>query len=70
MPFEFLLGNLDAELLLERHHELDEVEAVGVEVVTELGVGCDLVFGHRQHLDGALLEAGEQLLIQRIVSLS
>src|SRR5690606_37259179 len=60
---ELLTGDLDAELLLERHHELDEVEAVGVEVVAELGVGHHLVLGDRQHLDGTALEAGEQFLI-------
>ena len=30
--FELFLGHLDLELFLERHDELDEVEAVGVEV--------------------------------------
>ena len=60
---ELLLGDLDVELLLERHHQLDEVEAVGVEVVAELGLGHDLVLGDRQHLDGALLEPAEQFLI-------
>ena len=38
-----LVDDFDAELLFERHHELDQVEAVGVEVVAELGVGRDLV---------------------------
>src|SRR5690349_24892984 len=61
--FQLLLRDRDVELLLERHHELDEVEAVGVEVVTEAGLGHDLVLGDREHLDGALLETTEQFLI-------
>src|SRR5262249_27103272 len=33
-----LVGNLDAEFLFERHHELDGVERVGAEVVHEGGI--------------------------------
>jgi hypothetical protein len=60
---ELFLGHLDPELLLERHHELDEVEAVGVEVVPELGLGRDVFLVDREHLDGALAKASEQFLI-------
>src|SRR6476660_5451195 len=35
-----LVGNLDAELLLERHHELDGVERVGAQIVDERRVRC------------------------------
>src|SRR5215207_10630700 len=62
-PLQLLLGDGDVELLLEGHDELDEVEAVGVEVVAEAGLGHDLVLGHGEHLDGALLETTEQFLI-------
>ena len=34
---ELVLGHLDVEVLLEAHHELDEVEAVGLEVFFEAG---------------------------------
>jgi hypothetical protein len=61
--FELLFRYLDPELLLECHDELDEVEAVGLEIVTEAGLGYDLLLRNREHLDGALLETGEQFLI-------
>ena len=57
---EIAFGNLDAELLLECHHQLDQVEAVGVEVVAELRLGHDGGLVDGEHLDGALLEAGEK----------
>src|SRR6266498_5155685 len=38
-----LVGNLEIELLLERHHQLDGVEGIGPEVLDELGVRGDLV---------------------------
>src|SRR6185437_14839359 len=34
--------NLDAERLLERHHQLDGVETVGAQVIDERRLGCDL----------------------------
>src|SRR5262245_64666515 len=37
-----LLGDVDAPLLLEGEHRLDEVERVGVQVLGEPGVGHDL----------------------------
>src|SRR6185437_5929444 len=37
-----VLGDLDAERLLERHHQLDRVEAVGAQVIDERRLGCDL----------------------------
>src|SRR5712692_3420580 len=39
-----LVGNLEVELFLEGHHQLDGVEGVGAEVLDELRVGVDLVF--------------------------
>src|SRR5438093_911182 len=38
-----LVGNLETELLLERHHQLDGVEGIGPEVLDELGVRGHLV---------------------------
>src|SRR4051794_11725927 len=51
---ELVLGHLNVELLLEAHHELDEVEAVGLEVLLEPGLLSDLRGLHREHLDGDL----------------
>ena len=34
----FLVRDFDAELLLERHHELDGVERVGAQVLDERGI--------------------------------
>src|SRR5690606_39857830 len=52
-----VVGNLDAELFLEGHHQLDDVEAVGAEIVDEARVGGDLVFLDAQVLDYDLLHA-------------
>ena len=60
---ELFFGHDDSELLLECHDEFDEVEAVGIEIVAELGVGLHGIWLHREHLDGAFLKSGEQFLI-------
>src|SRR5438067_1683409 len=50
-----LVGNLEPELLLERHHELDGVEGVGAQVVDERGVRRHFLFVHPELLhDDAL----------------
>jgi hypothetical protein len=50
-----LVGNLDLELLLHGHHQLDDVERVGAEVLDEAGGGLDLVLGDAELLgDDAL----------------
>src|SRR4051794_40509697 len=50
-----LVGDLDLELLLHRHHQLDDVEAVGAEVLDEGRLGLDLVLSHPELLrDDAL----------------
>src|SRR6516164_5023322 len=36
-----VVGNFDAELFFERHHQFDRVEAVGAEIVDELGIFLD-----------------------------
>ena len=50
--FEVVFGHFDVEALLETHHELDEVEAVGVEVFLEASRFGDLVGLDTQHFDG------------------
>src|SRR5829696_8309675 len=45
---DLVVGDLDAELLLEGEHDLDQVERVGVEVLLEAGVGGHLVRLHSQ----------------------
>ena len=53
---EVLFGHRDVEALLEAHDELDEVEAVGVEVLLEAGLFGDGVGLDAQHLDGDLAQ--------------
>ena len=52
-----IVGNLDAEFLFERHHQFDGVEAVGAQIVDELGVFLDLRRFDAQMLDDDLLNA-------------
>src|SRR5205085_11896209 len=53
--FRRVVGNLAAELLLEGHHQLDRVEAVGTEIVDE-ACTLDHLFGlHAQVLHDDLL---------------
>ena len=59
---EVLLGDRDVEALLEGHHELDQVEAVGVEVLLEAGVLGDGVGVDAEHLDGHLAQRSERLV--------
>src|SRR6185295_3575647 len=48
--------DLDAELLLESHHPLDDVERIGAQVVGEAGVGRDFVLVHPELLDDDVLD--------------
>src|SRR5690606_27849594 len=45
-----LVGDLDLELLLHRHHQLDDVEAVGAEILDERGLELDLVLADAELL--------------------
>src|SRR5438876_2060561 len=45
-----LVGDLDVEVLLQRHHQLDRVERVGAEVLDELRARSDVVFLHAELL--------------------
>src|SRR5947209_4274462 len=51
-----IVGDLAPELLLERHDQLDRVEAVGAEIVDEAGVFGNLCFLDAQMLDDDLLD--------------
>src|SRR5439155_2969262 len=59
---EILFGHRNVEPLLEPHHEFDEVEAVGVEILLEAGVLDDRVGIDAQHLDRDLSQCGECFL--------
>src|SRR5262249_67249 len=51
-----LVRDLDPELLLARHHQLDDVERVGAQVVGEAGIQGDLVRVHAELLDDDALD--------------
>src|SRR6185312_8326741 len=55
--FGGIIGNLDAELFFERHHQLDGVEAVGAQIFNEGRIVGDLVGIDIQMLDDDLLHA-------------
>src|SRR5689334_6146831 len=50
------VGDVDVELLLERHHELDRVRAVGAEVLHEAGLAGELLALDAQLLDDDVLD--------------
>src|SRR3546814_2390103 len=52
-----IVGDFDAEFFLERHHQLDDVEAVSAEIVDEARVLGDLVGLDAEMLDDDLLHA-------------
>jgi hypothetical protein len=51
-----LLGDLEAELLLEGQHQLDDRERVGLQVVDERGGGDELVLRHLELLADEFLD--------------
>src|ERR1700733_7035231 len=51
-----LVGNLDPELLFERHDELDRVQRVGAQIVNERGIRGHLFLVDAQLLDNDLLD--------------
>ena len=53
--FGGIVGNFAAEFFLERHHQLDRVEAVGAQIVDEAGIVGDLGLVDAQMLDDDLL---------------
>src|SRR5579863_148745 len=54
--FGVLVGNIEVERFLERHHQLDDIERVGSEVIDETGSGVDLGLIHTQLLDDDLFD--------------
>jgi hypothetical protein len=40
---DLFVRDLDAELFLQRHDQLNHVQRIGVQVLDELGIGCDLL---------------------------
>src|SRR6478609_6175579 len=52
-----VIGNLAAELFLERHHQLDSIQAVRAQIIDEAGVVGDLVGLYSEMLDNDLLHA-------------
>jgi hypothetical protein len=52
-----IVGNFDAEFLLERHHQLNRIERIGAEVVDEIGVLDNFVRFDAQVLDNDLFYA-------------
>src|SRR4029450_1387977 len=50
-----LVGDLDVEMLLQGHNELDRVEGVGAQVLDELRVRVDVLLFNPELLDDDLL---------------
>src|SRR5207247_4571608 len=59
---ELVLGNGDVEALLDCHDQLDDVEAVGVEIGKEPGPFGDLSGVDAEDLDTELLQGGEDVV--------
>src|SRR6202167_2383895 len=57
--------NFDVELLFERHHQLDDIERVGAEILDERGVRSYFVRGHAQLLAYLLANLGFDVLSHR-----
>ena len=51
----FFVGDLDVEVLLQGHDELDRIEGVGAQVLDELRVGVDVFLVDPELLDDDLL---------------
>src|SRR5690242_18322560 len=66
---ELLFFDGDVELLFEVHHQLDEVEAVRIQIVREARLEFDLVDWLAQAVGRRLAEALEQLVTHGVVLL-
>src|SRR5208337_2111187 len=62
-----LVGDFDVELLFQRHHQLDDVERVGAEVLYKRGLRSYFVGGHAQLLAYFLANLGFDVLSHRAV---
>src|SRR5579884_2404299 len=59
---DLFVGNIDTELVLESHDQLDDVQTVGTEVFRERSGLDDLFLLHAQLFDGYLLNSIENVL--------
>src|ERR1700685_1620556 len=59
------VGDFDVELLFERHHQLDDIERVGAEILDERGLRSYFVRGHAQLLAYLLANLGFDVLSHR-----
>ena len=55
-----LVLDLGAELLLQRHDHLDQIERIGIEIADEFGIHRDRVFIHAQPLGDDPLNSFER----------
>src|SRR5436305_567218 len=60
-----IVGDLDAEFFLERHHQLDDVEAVRAQIIDEArrrrnvaGIDTEVIDDERSHAGGDLFLVG------------
>ncbi len=56
----FFVRDLDTELFLELHNQLDQVERIRVEILHKLGICCDLLRFHTELLRYDTLNALEE----------
>ena len=61
------VGDLDPELVLELHDQLDEVERIGIEVILEGRLFGDLIFLDSELLCQDFLDALEDFLDRKSV---
>src|SRR6478672_7986839 len=54
--FRFLVGDIDVELLLERHHQLNGVETVAAEIFHETGIARELLAFDAELFDNDILD--------------
>src|SRR5260370_5514700 len=54
--FGVLVGNVQVERFLKRHHQFDDVERIGAQVIDKTRCGIDLRFIHAELLDDDLFD--------------
>jgi len=64
--FSFIIGDLDVEFLFNGHDHLDDIQAVGTKVVSEMGFGRDLGFLDTELLHDDTLEFSVNLFVHNI----
>jgi len=53
--FGIFVGDIEVESFLERHHQLNDIQRIGTEVIDKAGGGIDLRLIHAQLFDDDLL---------------